>query len=97
MDLLLELPEKVTEANIEDLISKEVEEKLDNLEESDYDDWLDELEYDGVKVGSLTFQASDVLKNCDPIAYRCGFTDYQESMRESIEDEVRQELESLME
>jgi len=40
-----------------------------------YDDWLDEL--DGpINVGGLTFDASRILKELDPIAYRCGLGDY---------------------
>ncbi len=86
---------KVTNENLEDLISNEVEEQLENLDERDYDDWLDEL--DGmVKIGSLEYCASQVLKCVDETAYRCGFTDYQESMRDSVEEDVRYELESLI-
>ena len=32
---------KITNENIEDLISNEVEEQLENLDWRDYDDWLD--------------------------------------------------------
>jgi hypothetical protein len=75
----------------DDKIDEEVEKRLDNLHEDDYDDWLDEIDGE-ITVGSLTFNASDIIKNCDEVAYRCGFSDYQESMRESIEDEVRDEF-----
>lgn len=49
-----------------------------------YDDILDEVHEDMV-IGYLTFSASQVLKKCDPIAYRCGFNDFESSQ---IEDEV---------
>lgn len=49
-----------------------------------YDDMLDGVVEDMV-IGDLTFSASQVLKECDPIAYRCGFSDFESSQ---IEDEV---------
>ena len=97
MDLILEMPEKVTSENIEDLIDKEVEEQLEALDEEGFDQWLDEVG-EPCKVGTLEYSQSEVLKNCDPTAYRCCFTDdYCESMRENIEQEVRDELEALLE
>ena len=97
MDLILEMPEKVTSENIEDLIDKEVEEQLEALDEEGFDQWLDEIG-EPCKVGTLEYSQREVLKQCDPTAYRVCFTDdYQESMRESIEDQVRDELEALLE
>tara|TARA_B100001245_G_scaffold189029_1_gene147161 strand:+ start:581 stop:880 length:300 start_codon:yes stop_codon:yes gene_type:complete len=98
MELILETPKKVTPENIEDLISAEVEEQVEALDEEGFDEWLDEVQPEGVNIGSLNYSASRVLKEVDPIAYRCCMTDdYQESMRESIEEQVRDELEALME
>jgi len=97
MDLTLEMPEKVTSENIEDLITNEVEEQLEALDNEGFDDWLNEIG-EPCKVGTLEYSQSEVLKNCDPTAYRICFTDdYQESMRESIEYDVRAELEALLE
>ena len=97
MDLILEMPEKVTSKNIEDLINAEVEEQLEALDEEGFDDWLDEIG-EPCKVGTLEYSQSRVLKECDPTAYRVCFTDdYQESMRESIEQEVRDEFEAKLE
>ena len=97
MDLILEVPKKVTSENIEDLIDKEVEEQLEALDEEGFDDWLDEIG-EPCKVGTLEYSQSRVLKDCDPTAYRVCFTDdYCESMRENIEQEVRDELEALLE
>ena len=97
MDLILEMPEKVTSENIEDLISNEVEEQLEALDEEGFDHWLDEIG-EPCKVGTLEYSQSRVLKECDPTAYRVCFTDdYQESMRESIEQEVRDEFEAKLE
>lgn len=43
-----------------------------------YDNMLDEF-CDTVRIGSLTYAPSDVLRKTDPIAYRCGFLDYMDS------------------
>ena len=97
MELLIPLEEKVTSENIEALIIDEVEEQLENLSYDDFDDWLDEIG-EPCNVGTLEYSQSQVLKNCDPTAYRICFTDdYQESMRENIEQEVRDELEAKLE
>ena len=45
--------------------------------ERQYDDILDEYP---VVIGSLEYSGSHVLQNIDPIAYRCGFLDYVDSM-----------------
>ena len=40
-----------------------------------YEDMLDEC-YEPYSMGGMTFYPSDILKSCDPIAYRCGFNDF---------------------
>jgi hypothetical protein len=46
--------------------------------EERYDEWLD---CEGtVKVGGLEFYPSNVLEKCDPIAYRCGFSDFTDTL-----------------
>lgn len=42
--------------------------------EQQYDDMLDELY--PVEIGDMSFCASRVLKELDPIAYNCGFSDW---------------------
>jgi len=54
---------------------KEVE--RERYTEEEYDDMLDEC-YPEVEVAGITFSPSYALKELDPIAYRCGFADYQE-------------------
>lgn len=46
-----------------------------------YDEFLDEI-YGEIKIGYLTFNASDIVKELDPIAYRVGFSDYEDMMSE---------------
>jgi hypothetical protein len=46
----------------------------------------------------MGFSASDILKNCDPIAYRCGLLDYIDSIdKEETEEgmELLAQIESL--
>jgi len=53
-----------------------------NLEiKESYDQLLDEI-YPDVKIGYSTFTASEILFNCDPIAYRVGLSDYEASLEE---------------
>lgn len=66
-----------------DNVNSEIEAKqseINNFEyecsESEYDDWLD-LIFAEVNIGSLTFSPSEVMKALDPIAYRCGKSDYE--------------------
>ena len=44
--------------------------------EAEYDDFLDGC-YPEVNIGEMVFYPSDVLKSCDPIAYRCSKSDYE--------------------
>jgi len=89
----------ITQEKFNELISQKVEEILESDEfEEGFNDWLDEAQPEGVNIGNLNYQASTVLKEVDPIAYRCCFTDdYQESERERIEEEVTDELGELYE
>ena len=46
--------------------------------ENNYDNMLDEC-YEPYQVGVCTFYASQVLKECDPVAYDCGINDFVDS------------------
>jgi hypothetical protein len=48
-----------------------------------YDDLLNEA--GTYTIGTLEFLPSDILKNCDPIAYRCGLADFEDMMLENAE------------
>jgi hypothetical protein len=43
-----------------------------------FDEMLDET-YPVVKIGELTFYPSQILKQCDPIAYRIGVSEYEDA------------------
>lgn len=49
-----------------------------------FDQFLDEM-HDEVTIGDITFSPSKILEDCDPIAYRCFFNDYESSQIESEE------------
>jgi hypothetical protein len=53
------------------LTDNEVQEHILNS----YNEMLDES--GPVKIGRLEFYPSRILRECDPIAYRCGLNDYE--------------------
>ena len=54
---------------------KEIEVEL--YSEEDYDEMLNEY-YGMIKIGYIRFLPSYILSELDPIAYRVGFSEYQE-------------------
>lgn len=59
-----------------------------------YEEMLDECN-PMVTIGSLQYFPSTVLKEVDPIAYRCGFNDYVDSLTDSdiyVEDLTDSEI-----
>jgi hypothetical protein len=53
-----------------------------------FDDMLDEV-CDEVRIGTLSYSPSHVLKNVDPIAYRVGFSEWLDAeIGETIREEV---------
>lgn len=65
--------------------------------ESEFDEFLDEIE-GSITVEGMEFQASDILKSCDPIAYNCGKGDYEANydLNDCKEyNDLKDELESL--
>ena len=87
-----------------DAIKADIENKqseIDNFEyeisESDFDSVLDDNE-ESVTIFGMTFYPSDILKNCDPIAYRCAKSDYESNI--DLDDvgeycELKEELDAL--
>ena len=70
-----------TEIENLELNISELKADIDNFEYSmtdgEFDGFLDEEGEQHTSVGS--FYASDILKNCDPVAYRCAKSDYESS------------------
>lgn len=75
--------EEITEEEFNKQLEGCIAEYVDNA----YDDLLDE-DSEEYKIGYLTFLPSEVLKKCDPIAYRCGQSDYESSILEEAENEL---------
>lgn len=64
--------------------------------ESEFDDYLDDGGEERTSVG--TFYPSDILKSCDPVAYRCAKSDYESNFDlDSCGEytDLKDELESL--
>jgi hypothetical protein len=60
---------------------------LEEIEgETQFDEMLDEC-YPVVKIGYMEFYPSQILKNCDPIAYQIGVSEYMDSLEEENEDD----------
>ena len=67
-----------------------------SLTEAEFDDFLDEEGLQHTSVGS--FYPSNILKKCDPVAYRCAKSDYEGNF--DLDDcteytDMVEELESL--
>lgn len=95
---IAEVEAKIANVNqqIEDK-QKEIDRFEYSCSESEYDEFLDEIE-GSVTVAGMEFYASDILKSCDPVAYRCGKIDYESNFDfDNLEDycNLKDELEAL--
>ena len=61
-----------------DEFQRNLEAAVYDYTERSYDDELDEA-YQDYEIMGLSFSASQVLKECDPIAYGCGLNDLADS------------------
>lgn len=91
------------ENNISELNNeiKDKQHEIDSFEyevsEDAFDEFLDDVE-ESVIIAGITFYPSDILKNCDPVAYRCSKADYESSYDlDDVEDynNLKDELEAL--
>ena len=62
-----------------------IEAILEEVETDQYDEFLDEA-YGEVEIAGMTFSTSYALKELDPTAYRCGFNDYTDGLRDEVGD-----------
>lgn len=74
-------------------------EDLENCEnEQEYDDYLDEV-CEVVKIGTLSYNPSQVLKAVDKIAYNCGQSEFNDEKLTELNNELaekEQELKDLV-
>jgi hypothetical protein len=84
------------EKHIEAELEKRVKENLKPIDlEELYRDMIDECE-PVVKVGGLSFTPSRIIEELDPIAFRCGVSDYADSLiGETLSDEIDGEYYNL--
>ena len=62
------------------------------LDPDDYEDQFDESLDESIpeiEIGSLTYSPSHVLKNVDPVAYRCSLNDFVDSLDVEDSDEYK--------
>ena len=65
--------------------------------DDEYDEFLDEIE-GSIGVAGMEFLPSDILKSCDPVAYRCAKNDFESNYDlDNCEEynDLKDELESL--
>ena len=74
------------------IADKEKQKEQIELDPDDYEDQFDESLDDSIpeiEIGCLTYSPSHVLKNVDPIAYRCGLNDFIDSLDVEDSDEYK--------
>lgn len=56
---------------------------INDFDRETVESYNDMLDCEGtVTVCGMEFNPSDILLNCDPVAYRCGLIDYADSIEE---------------
>ena len=56
------------------------------MTEEEFDDYLDQI-HEEYSMGWITFTPSQILKECDPIAYRIALSEFEDFFPEEEEDE----------
>lgn len=51
------------------------------MNEEEFDDWLDDV-YPTYQIAGVTLYPSQMLKNCDPIAYRIALSEWDDREEE---------------
>lgn len=59
------------------MLLKPEKEEREKYTEEEYEDILNEI-YGDVEICGISFESARALKELDPIAFDCGFADYQE-------------------
>lgn len=63
------------------------------MDKEAYDDLLDDC-YEPCRIGNLEYSPSQVLRQCDPIAYDIGLGEEENYQREELTSTFNQELDS---
>ena len=64
--------------------------------DENYADWIDEIEGEVIICG-MSYCASNILREVDPIAYRCIFSDYCDGLEKEDFEEYEDILEKIEE
>ena len=78
--------EEETNQELEDL-KEELEEKEQELYNYDDEEAYNEM-LDDCHESVFNIYPSTILKECDPIAYRCGLSDFEDEGRSELENEI---------
>ena len=68
-----------------DIVNGEV-----SLSNSEYKDFLNEM-YGSVTVCGQEFDQCDLLEDADPVAFRCGKSDYESQIQSELEEQLNRE------
>lgn len=58
-----------------------------DVTDGEYVDYLDEI-YGDVEVCGQTFGSGDLLRDADPVAFRCGKSDYESEIQSELESQL---------
>lgn len=69
-------------------IGEATEALINGMDDKPFDDYLDEIN-DIIKICGLEYYPSRVLKESDPTAYVCEQSDFENSIREEVEQSLK--------
>lgn len=61
-----------------------------SLTENEYKEYLNDI-YGSVTVCGQEFDQGDLLEDADPVAFRCGKSDYESQIQSELEDQLNRE------
>jgi len=73
---------------------EELQERAKELENCENEDEYDQM-LDDCHEGVFNILPSTILKECDPIAYRCGHTEYNDEPLSILEDEIQEKEQEI--
>lgn len=89
--------DEVTELQEELQTLKDRKEELENQDNDiEYDDMIDETT-EVVTIWGMTYNPSQVLKEVDLTAYRCGHSDYNDGLISEVSDEITEKEDEIKE
>lgn len=67
-----------------------------DISNDEYMEYLDEV-YGEVTICGMTYSAGVALEACDPVAFRCGLSDYESEIQTELEEAIENEDDSEIE